>query len=134
MRDGSNPVEQRAVWNVWTEIAALPASLVVQLALYPETLAQWARRRQHPAPLVYATLAGTARNPRVRDALARRLGVAAASVDVLIDAPRREPRLLQPPILADVAPPQPADDAPPERGADSPRAQPPDDRQLSLGF
>jgi hypothetical protein len=104
VRDGSNPLERRAVYRVEREIAALPASLVVQLALYPETLAQWARRQELPAPVLYATLAAAQPNLRIRYALSRRLGVSQRDVDALIDARRAEPRANVPPMLADVRP------------------------------
>jgi hypothetical protein len=111
LRDGSNPLERMAVQRVEIEIAALPASLVVQLALYPETLAAWARRQSIPAPLLYSTLAAGQANQRIRHALAGRLGVAPRELDALVDAERQEPRATRPPQLADAPPraPQPVD-------------------------
>jgi hypothetical protein len=128
VRDGSNPLERRALLRVEREIAALPASLVVQLALYPETLAQWARRQELPAPVLYATLAAAQPNLRIRYALSRRLGVAQREVDALIDARRAEPQANVPPMLADVAP------APAEPSAEPPpRASSPDGRSSASG-
>ena len=122
VRDGSNPLERRAVYRVEREIAALPASLVVQLALYPETLAQWARRQELPAPVLYATLAAAQPNLRIRYALSRRLAVSQREVDALIDARRAEPQANVPPMLADARP------AP---SAEPPTLPAPADRQSS---
>lgn len=91
-RDGSNPIERLATWRVATELPALPASLVVQLALFPESLAEWARRRSVAPSMVYGMLAGTQPQPGLREALARRLDVATPVLAALLDAPRREPR------------------------------------------
>lgn len=135
VRDGSNPLERIAVERVAIEIAALPASLVVQLALYPETLAAWARRQAIPAPLLYSTLAAGQANQRIRHALAGRLGVSPRELDALVDAERQEPRATRPPQLADAAArtaePPPASE--PERAA----SRGPDDAsggQLTLGM
>lgn len=89
-RTGSNPVERRAAATVAREIAALPASTVVGLALWPETLAAWSRERKLAASVVWAVLAGTPSAP-VRDMLARRLGVSMRDLGALIDARRQEP-------------------------------------------
>lgn len=132
VRDGSNPIEQRAVWHVWRELAALPASLLVQIALFPETLADWARRAGVPPSMLYGMLAGTQSHAGLREGLARRLDVPRHALDRLVDGTRREPAVPRAVPLADApAPPPPAE--PP-----SPLA-PPDDRdddrrQLSLGL
>lgn len=140
VRDGSNPLEQRAVWQLWRQIAAVPASLVVQLILFPETLAEWARKRGTPASMLYAMLAGSQPHPGLRDALARRLGVAGHLLDALLDATRREPVTAHPPLAARApdAPAAPAvrheaadETAPRERGDDEPPAA---RDQLSLGI
>jgi len=153
VRDGSNPLEQRALWRVRNEIAALPASLVVQLAIFPETLAEWARRKSVPAAMVYTTLAGSQRNPRIRDQLARRLDVGSRDVDQLIDSVRPEATSLAPPVApGDLAlPSRPfagADSAPPrsnrdddypgprhdEHGSGAGSDDASDQRQLDLGL
>ncbi len=140
VRDGTNPIEQRAVWRAWRDVAALPASLLVQIALFPETLADWARRQRVPPSMLYAMLAGAQPHPGIREALARRLGVGVAALNVLVDAERREPASPAPvPLaespLADVEPPLDAasntDGADRGRGGES--AGPSAD-QLSLGF
>lgn len=105
VRDGSNPLEQRAVFHAWRNVAALPASLLIQLAIFPETLAAWARRRSVPASMLYATLAGSHRNARIRDALARQLDVSTAALDHIIQAPRHEPAAPATIPLADAPPP-----------------------------
>ncbi len=93
-RTGTNPIERRAVATVAREIAAFPASTVVGLALWPETLAAWSRERKLPASVVWAVLAGAPSAP-VRDLLARRLGVSVRELGALIDARRQEPATLR---------------------------------------
>jgi hypothetical protein len=142
VRDGSNPLERRAVFRVETEIAALPASLVVQLALYPETLAAWARREGLPAPMLYSTLAGAQPHQRIRHSLARRLGTSPRDLDALIGAMRPEPQATRPPTLPDVgaaphtddvARPGGAEDGGEPPGDEGPRSRAPSgDRQLPL--
>ncbi|HEY0971723.1 MAG TPA: hypothetical protein VGE02_12205 [Gemmatimonadales bacterium] len=140
VRDGSNPIEQRAVWRAWRDVAALPASVLVQIALFPETLAEWARRHRVPPPMLYAMLAGAQPHAGIREALARRLGVGIAAVDALVDAERREPMAPTPIPLAE---PPLADRSPAPNGSRHEAASegpPPDSRadgppdQLSLGF
>ena len=142
-RDGSNPIERRAAWHVAQEIAALPASLVVQLAIYPETLAEWARRRSVGPSMVYGMLAGTQPQPGLREALARRLDVPTPILATLLDSPRREPRRPGIAPLADVpsatATPREPPDAPgaavpPASDGDAAGDPAPDGPQLSLGF
>lgn len=91
-RTGTNPIERRAAATVAREIAALAASTVVGLALWPETLAGWSRERKLAASVVWAVLAGAPSAP-VRDMLARRLGVSIRELGALIDARRQEPAL-----------------------------------------
>ena len=98
-RDGTNPLEQKAVYRVALDVAALSASLVVQLLLHPTTLAGWCRGEGLSSAITYALLAGTQRAPRVEAALARRLGVTEAALRELIDAPCGPPgdRAIGPP-------------------------------------
>lgn len=93
-RTGTNPIERRAAATVAREIAAFPASTVVGLALWPETLAAWSRERKLAASVVWAVLAGAPSAP-VRDMLARRLGVSVRELGALIDARRQEPATLR---------------------------------------
>lgn len=93
-RTGTNPVERRAAATVAREIAAFPASTVVGLALWPETLAAWSRERKLPASVVWAVLAGAPSAP-VRDMLARRLAVSVRELGALVDARRQEPAVLR---------------------------------------
>ncbi len=95
-RTGTNPIERRAVATVAREVAAFPASTVVGLALWPETLAAWSRERKLPASVVWAVLAGAPSAP-VRDMLARRLAVSLRELGALIDARRQEPAVLRGP-------------------------------------
>jgi hypothetical protein len=92
VRDGSNPIERMALAALHRFVAAMPASEIVQLVLWPSSLAQWAREAELEAGAVYNTLAW--RNQwaykRIRTALADRAGVSVFAVDALIEAPRRE--------------------------------------------
>ncbi|MHB1222454.1 MAG: hypothetical protein ACYC2G_00195 [Gemmatimonadaceae bacterium] len=140
VRDGTNPLELRAVFHAWRDTAALPASLLVQLALFPETLAVWARRRRIGPSLLYGVLAGTQRHPGVREALARQLGLSTAAIDHAIDAPRAEPSRPAAMPLADaprVDAVTPDEDAPlPPAGPSDPGSLPASSgvAQLSLGL
>jgi len=121
-RDGTNPIERQAVRRVELEIASMPASAVVGLALWPETLASWARAQRVSQSVVTGTLAGSPSDP-VRSALARRLDVTRDDLDELVAGIRRTPSAVVPP-----SPPSPRigpDHSP--RDSDAPP-------QLSLGF
>src|SRR5437764_4412043 len=72
-RDGHNAIERLAVEVVRREIAAMPASLVVQLALWPDEVAAWAREVRASESLVYNMLAGRKPYARTRQQLAERL-------------------------------------------------------------
>ncbi|WP_284351948.1 hypothetical protein [Roseisolibacter agri] len=87
-RTGTNPLELRAVARVEREVAAMPAATVVGLAMWPETLTEWARLRGLQPSAVWATLAGTP-SEHVATALARRLDVSVREVLALIEAERR---------------------------------------------
>lgn len=87
-RTGTNPLELRAVARVAREVAAMPAATVVGLAMWPETLTEWARTRGLQPSAVWATLAGTP-SEHVATALARRLEVSVREVVALIEAERR---------------------------------------------
>src|SRR5215208_5942287 len=109
-RDGTNPIERSAVRRVELEVASMPASAVVGLALWPLTVAEWSREQGFKESLVSATLAGSP-SDRVRAALAKRLAVAPRELDHLIDSERREPRA--------TLPPEPPPDLPPEPPAEA---------------
>ena len=94
-RTGTNPVERRAAATVAREIAAMPASTVVGLAMWPETLAAWSREQRLASSVVWATLAGAPSAP-VRDLLARRLAASVRELGLLIDARRQEPSVRRP--------------------------------------
>lgn len=135
VRDGTNPIERRAVWQVAQQIAALPASVVVQVVLFPETLAGWARARGSPAPMLYAMLAGGQPHPGLREALARRLGVSQAALATLLDGERREPVRPSPVVAPPVSRDAPDDRAPPPDARDGAGDATSDGRdQLWLGF
>jgi hypothetical protein len=110
-RDGSNPIERKALYRAHVEMRSMAPSLVVQIALWPDKLADWARETGVAASVVYNMLAGVKPYHRVRALLARRLDVPKEVLDHLIDAPRPEPRAKLPPDPPPDAPPLPA--APP---------------------
>ena len=138
-RDGSSPLERRAVAQVEREIAAMPAATVVGLALWPETLTEWARTHAVQPSAVWATLAGAVSEP-VATGLARRLDVSTREVVSLVEAERqrpgtRAPTAEAPPALhvrdaspAEPPPAEPSSPAPP-RPPDAPWRD-----QLSFGL
>ncbi|CAN5889251.1 MAG: hypothetical protein H0W11_09315 [Gemmatimonadetes bacterium] len=97
LRDGSNPIERKAVYRAQLEIRSMPASLVVQIALWPDKLADWAKETAIAPSVVYNMLANVKPYHRVRTLLARRLNVPKQELDHLIEAPRPEPLAKLPP-------------------------------------
>lgn len=149
-RDGTNPIERRAVRVVEREVASMPASAVVGLALWPATLAEWSREHRLKSSIVWATLAGSP-SERVRAELALRLDVTRRDLDDLIAAARAQPGAIRTEELADGVRPQrmsPADDSLGPRVATATglvvvdeqetrpgsSPTPPDRDQLGLGF
>jgi hypothetical protein len=117
VRDGSNPIERRAVRAVEVDVASMPAASVVGLAIWPETLAAWSRAERLKSSMVWATLAGSPSGP-VRDALARRLGVSLRELDALVTLERAVPvarrpaSALRPPPASEPVPAGPSVPAP----------------------
>jgi hypothetical protein len=99
-RDGRNPIERKAVARVQREIAAMPASLVVQLALWPDEIAPWARAESTSESLVYNMLARRKPYLRVRQRLAERLEISPAVLAHLVDARRPLPSAKRDPASA----------------------------------
>jgi len=149
-RDGLSALERKALYRVHTELPAMPASLVVQILLWPEKITDWARDESVTPALVYNMLGGFKPYHGLRERLAQRLGVTKSAVDHLIDARRQQPstrRIPEPPpdfVPDDVAlatgptasPPVAPDDgttlaaSPPSDET----APDPIDGQISLGF
>jgi hypothetical protein len=108
-RDGLSALERKALYRVHTELPAMPASLVVQILLWPEKMTDWARDESVTPALVYNMLGGFKPYHGLRERLAQRLGVTKAAVDHLIDARRQQPstrRIPEPPpdfVADDVA-------------------------------
>jgi hypothetical protein len=78
----------------------MPASLVVQILLWPEKITDWARDENVTPALVYNMLGGFKPYHGLRERLAQRLGVTKSAVDHLIDARRQQPttrRIPEPP-------------------------------------
>lgn len=126
-RDGKSPLERKAVYRVELDTAALPASLIVQLAIWPDTLAAWARRQFTSPALVYALLANSQSAERVQTALAKRLGVPDGELRLLIASERQEPHAHLPLALPAASTPQRP--TKPERPRSRPR---PSGGQLAL--
>ncbi len=104
-RSLDDPIVRSAVDNVERHIAALSASEVVQLVMYPESLAAWAGGAGVDDSQVANLFRRHRRYNRVRVLLATRLGVPIAVLDHLIDAPAAVPAAKRPPgyeaILSD---------------------------------
>lgn len=87
----------------------MPASLVVQILLWPEKITDWARDEGVTPALVYNMLGGFKPYHGLRERLAHRLGVTKSAVDHLIDARPQQPstrKIPEPPAdfpLDDVA-------------------------------
>ena len=99
-RDGLSALERKALYRVHTELPAMPASLVVQILLWPEKITDWARDENVTPALVYNMLGGFKPYHGLRERLAQRLGVTKGAVDHLIDARRQQPstrRIPEPP-------------------------------------
>jgi len=90
-RDGLSALERKALYRVHTELPAMPASLVVQILLWPEKITDWARDEGVTPALVYNMLGGFKPYHGLRERLAQRLGVTKGAVDHLIDARRQQP-------------------------------------------
>ena len=90
-RTGQSILERKAVHRVRLEIAAMPASLVVQILLWPEKLTDWARDEGVTPALVYNMLGGFKPYHGLRLRLAQRLGVAKGALDHLVDGVRPQP-------------------------------------------
>lgn len=120
-RTGESPVERRALNRLRAELDAMPASLVVQIALWPDKLADWADEQGIDSSVVYNCLGGHKPYHRVRKLLARRLGVEKEDVDELIEAETSEPHSRQPPADPPPASPAPETDT---GGAEAPPRAP----------
>jgi hypothetical protein len=97
-RSGRSPLELAATRRVRDDVAAFPASLVVSLLLWPETIADWARAQRVTPPLVHNALAGRKPFVRIRQALAERLDVPTAVLNALIETRCPVPRAVRPPV------------------------------------
>src|SRR6185436_19862220 len=149
-RDGLSALERKALYRVHTELPAMPASLVVQILLWPEKITDWARDESVTPALIYNMLGGFKPYHGLRERLAQRLGVTKSAVDHLIDARRQQPstrRIPEPPpdfVPDDVAlatGPTASPAVPPDDGTTLAASPPldetapgPSDGQISLGF
>ena len=90
-RTGTSRIEQRAVARVREHVARMPASLVVQLALWPDELARWARAERIAESVVYNLLAHRKPYLRMRERLAAHLGVQTGYLAALVDGAVEHP-------------------------------------------
>src|SRR5579883_3206139 len=90
-RGPDDPIVRQAVENVGRNIASLTASEVVQLVLYPESLAAWAAGAGVDDSQVVNLFRRHRRYTRLRGLLAARLGVPIAVLDHLMTPRRRWP-------------------------------------------
>jgi len=101
-RGSADPLVRAAVDNVTRHIAALSASEVVQLVLYPEPMAAWAATARIDESQVANLFRRHRRYVRVRQLLADRLGVPVSILAHLIDAAPAVPEAKRPTGHADV--------------------------------
>ena len=90
-RDGLSVLERKALYRVQLEIAAMPASLVVQILLWPDKMTDWARDEGVTPALVYNMLGNFKPYHGLRQRLAERLGVSKGELDHLIEGNRAQP-------------------------------------------
>lgn len=79
-RRGDSPLELAALERAPAAIIRMPASRVVRLCLFPESIASWARRQGTPLERVLRYLSGHRENRAVERALAHRLRLPAATL------------------------------------------------------
>lgn len=99
-RRTDDPIVAAAIANVRRNIAALSASEIVQLVLYPDPLVAWATGAGVDDSQVANLFRRHRRYNRLRALLAGRLGVPIAILDHLIDAPAAVPAVKRPAAYA----------------------------------
>jgi hypothetical protein len=92
-----DPIGRAAIENVERHIAALSASEVVQLVMYPESLAAWASGAGVDDSQVANLFRRHRRYSRLRTLLATRVGMPISVLDHLIDAVVAVPAAKRPP-------------------------------------
>lgn len=134
VRTGANPIERAATARLRLDAPALPASRIIALAIWPDTLTAWAARTPGCSPgQVLTALSGLRRAPRAEAALARRLDVSVRALDEFINSVKAESRITRPPTPDDMN----VDDTSSARtrgGTPMPATPPSPDDQLGLGF
>ncbi len=89
-REATNPIERIAVERMRLEAPAMPASRLVRYALFPDTIATWARRERLSIDVVLGAIGGARRSPRIEAMLAHRLGVTRDAFAEFVMGTRRE--------------------------------------------
>jgi hypothetical protein len=101
-RTTADPIVRAAVENIHRHIAALSASEVVQLVLFPETFASWSAGAGVDESQVANLFRRHRTYVRLRALLADRLGVPVTILAHLIDADPAVPLSRRPPALAEI--------------------------------
>lgn len=101
-RDTSDPIVRAAIENVRVNLAALPASEIIQLVLFPDTITSVTDRVGERNCMVSNLFRGHRRYNRLRQVLAEYLQVPLPILSHLIDATPSRPVAQQLPDQADV--------------------------------
>lgn len=115
-RTTADPILRAAVENIHRHVAALSASEVVQLVLFPESFAAWSTGAGVDESQVANLFRRHRTYVRLRQRLADRLGVPVSILAHLIDADPAVPMARRPPGFAEImeaAGIRPVDDRPP---------------------
>jgi hypothetical protein len=101
-RTTSDPIVRLAVENLHRHVAALSASEIVQLILFPESFASWSTGAGVDESQVANLFRRHRTYVRLRSLLADRLGVPVAILSHLIDADPAVPMARRPPGFAEI--------------------------------
>jgi hypothetical protein len=90
-RDGTNPLEQLAAANLAATAPSMPASRLVGLVVWPESLAGFAARSgRFTLGQLLTVLSGLRRADYIETAVARRLGVSRAALERFVSASKTD--------------------------------------------
>jgi lambda repressor-like predicted transcriptional regulator len=101
VRFGGSLLERIAGYRVLTESASMPASVIIKLCLWPDSIADFAREAGINPTVAQNALRGFKEYRKVRVALAKRLGVPIEEINHLVDAETRALKGKLPPIPQD---------------------------------
>lgn len=95
-RDGSNPLERAALARAYADLAAMPPTRIVRLAIWPWDIATWASENKWKLDVVLGTLSGHWTNATIVHKLAQRLRVTDRQLRRFLDAERAQPSVEAP--------------------------------------